>query len=296
VAGLVGCDPDEVVFTSGATEAAAVLGSLPPDVGVASLEHEHDCIYVWNRVPEEGGQRAVFAYSLANGETGLRMPQVGQPDNRTGFHLLDVVQLVGRDRFDFARSVAAWAIVSGHKLGGPKGTGALIVRKGLPFEPWLRGGGQERGRRAGTENVIGIAGFGAAALAARHDIRSGVWEGVSRLRDRLEERLADAAPDLRIYARGNLRLPNTSCLAVPGWKGETQVMQMDLAGFAVSAGAACSSGKVGPSRVMRAAWNDSALAAGAIRVSMGPTTTEGEVDAFATAWIEHYERRMKNTA
>ena len=188
------------------------------------------------------------------------------------------------------------SLVSGHKIGGPKGTGALVVRDGVDIRAHLVGGGQEMRRRSGTENVIGIAGFGAAAEAAGRDLESGAWGRVTMLRDNLEDRLAAEAPDLIVFCHDAPRLPNTSCFAIPGWKGETQVMQMDLAGFAVSAGSACSSGKVGPSRVLLAMGYDDEIAASAIRVSMGPTTSEAEVMAFADTWIEHYRRRKQRAA
>ena len=164
------------------------------------------------------------------------------------------------------------------------------------IRPLQTGGGQEQGRRAGTENVIGIAGFGAAAEAAKRDLEAGVWEGVEAIRNRLEDRLASAAPDLIVFGKEAPRLPNTSCFAIPGWKGETQVMQMDLAGFAVSAGSACSSAKVEKaSRVLRAMGFDEITASSAIRVSIGPTTTEAEVMGFADAWEAAY-RRWRNKA
>jgi cysteine desulfurase len=151
-------------------------------------------------------------------------------------------------------------------------------------------------RRSGTENLVGIAGFGAAAEAAQRDLEVGVWEPVAKLRDDLEARLEDAAPDLVIVGRDVPRLPNSSYFAAPGWQGETQVMQMDLAGFAISAGSACSSGKVGASRVLLAMGFDEETAASAIRVSIGPTTTEAEVMGFADAWIEFYRRRRDRAA
>jgi cysteine desulfurase len=151
-------------------------------------------------------------------------------------------------------------------------------------------------RRSGTENLIGIAGFGAAAEAAQRDLEAGVWDHVAKLRDDLEARLEDAAPDLIIVGRDVPRLRNTSYFAVPGWKGETQVMQMDLAGFAVSAGSACSSGKTRASKVLLAMGFDEETAASAVRVSIGPTTTEAEVTGFADTWIEHYRRRKQRAA
>ncbi|MEO0389257.1 MAG: aminotransferase class V-fold PLP-dependent enzyme, partial [Pseudomonadota bacterium] len=155
---------------------------------------------------------------------------------------------------------------------------------------------QEMGRRAGTENVIGIAGFGAAAAAAQRDLEAGLWDRVEKLRNILEEALATAAPDTIFIGQGTQRLPNTSCIAVPGWKGETQVMQMDLAGYAISAGSACSSGKVRESRVLRAMGYDAATAASAIRVSLGPATTEAEVLGFADAWLRQLRRWRSKAA
>jgi len=185
--------------------------------------------------------------------------------------------------------------VSAHKLGGPKGCGALIIRQGIEVPAQILGGGQEMGRRSGTENVIGIAGFGAAIEAAGRDLDNGEWDRVAEMRDAMEAMLLDAAPELIVFGRDVPRLPNTSNFAIPHWKGETQVMQMDLSGFAVSAGSACSSGKVKESRVLKAMGYDSQTASSAIRVSMGPTTTQAEVTSFADVWIDHY-RRFKQRA
>ncbi|MEO1000892.1 MAG: aminotransferase class V-fold PLP-dependent enzyme, partial [Pseudomonadota bacterium] len=205
------------------------------------------------------------------------------------FHC-DATQAVSRGAYDHLGVGADFAALSAHKLGGPKGVGALLVPPDLDPVPLVPGGGQEDGWRSGTENVIGIAGFGAAAEAARQDLEARVWEPVARLRNILEETLAAAAPETIFVGKGNPRLPNTSCFITPGWKGETQVMAMDLAGFAVSAGSACSSGKVGPSRVLAAMGFDETAARSALRVSMGPATTEAEVMAFAAAWTEAYRR------
>jgi cysteine desulfurase len=175
-------------------------------------------------------------------------------------------------------------IVSAHKLGGPKGVGALVLRRGLDLAAQLRGGGQEMGRRAGTENLIGIAGFGAAAEAAARDLAAGVWDRVAELRNILDHGLSAAGIETISVGKDVARLPNTLCLVAPGWKGETQVMQMDLAGFAVSAGSACSSGRVRDSRVLRAMGFDAAAAGSAIRLSLGPEVTEAEVLRFVEAW------------
>ena len=202
----------------------------------------------------------------------------------------DQVQTFGKTPVAFNFLEIRSAILSAHKIGGPKGIGALVVADEVDITAQIKGGGQEQGRRSGTENVIGIAGFGAAAEAAQNDLDNGVWDSVRDLRDKLEARLADAAPDAIFIGQAAKRLPNTSCIAVPGWKGETQVMQMGLAGYAISAGSACSSGKVKRSRVLTAMGFDDITASSAIRVSFGPTTTEQEVMGFADAWLAQYKK------
>lgn len=304
VARLAGCDPDEVIFTSGATEAAAILAAVQPHGAVCVDDCAHDALIAHLDLTGIETGSNVLAMGLACGETG-RLMNVPERDAqgfpygayRCGSLLLDVTQAIGRVAWSFAASQAHMAILSAHKIGGPKGSGALILRDAIEIDPILRGGGQEKGRRSGTENVAGIAGFGAAAEAARQDLEAGAWDEVENLRNSLEDRLADAAPDTIFFARDTRRLANTACFAVPGWAGETQVMQMDLAGFAVSAGSACSSGKVAKaSRVLLAMGADEAAASSAIRVSMGPTTTAAEVAAFADAWIDAYRRRNARVA
>ena len=300
VADLVGCRAKEVVFTSGATEAAGVLAS-GHDVFVEPTAH--DCLIAHWRMDSgaEGGH--TLAMGLANSETGVitEPPAKGESgypygERRADWLLLDVVQAVGRVPFAFSWSGADFVIVSAHKIGGPKGVGALIVRDGLDIETLRPGGGQEMGRRSGTEDVAGIAGFGAAAKAALADQEAGVWAEVAALRDRLEARIAEAAPEVMFVGADKSRLPNTSCILTPGWKGETQVMQMDLAGFAISAGSACSSGKVKSSRVLKAMGFDETEAASAIRVSLGPATTMEEVDRFAEAWVAARARQRARAA
>ncbi|GMG83576.1 aminotransferase class V-fold PLP-dependent enzyme [Paralimibaculum aggregatum] len=304
VAALVGCEPAEIVFTSGATEGAGLLRHLPAGHAVFVEETAHDCL--WAHLDLTGVENAegghTLAMGLANSETGL-LASPGRDDGgwiwgarRAHWLFLDAVQHAGRLPLNLHALGADFAILSAHKLGGPRGCGALFVRTGLDISPLSLGGGQETGRRSGTENVIGIAGFGAAAEAARRDIASGIWADVTNLRDSLENTLAAAVPETIFVGRGSPRLPNTSCFATPGWKGETQVMAMDLAGFAVSAGSACSSGKVRESRVLRAMGHDEETARSAIRVSLGPTTTQAEVAAFADAWLAAYEKRRVRAA
>ncbi len=303
VAALVGCRPAEVVFTSGATEAACVLRSRSAWRSVHVEETAHDCLFAHRRVSETNAGDAVLAIGFANSETGV----IVEPPARTdagfafgGLHadrlLLDVVQAVGRVPFAFSWSRADFAILSAHKLGGPKGAGALIVREGTEIEALSPGGGQEMGRRSGTENVAAIAGFGAAAKAALADLDAGVWLRVEEMRDELEARIAAEAPGTIFVGKDAARLPNTSCILTSGWKGETQVMQMDLAGIAVSAGSACSSGKVRTSRVLKAMGHSETEAASAIRVSLGPLTDEADLARFAEAWLAAHQRYRRKAA
>lgn len=303
VAAAVGCDVSEVIFTSGATEAAAVLAGLPDGHAVFVEDTAHECLWAHADFSAETEAGHTLAMGLANGETGVVSDLPEKVDGRWPFGacaadwlLLDVTQAVGRVHFAFNWSGADFAILSAHKLGGPKGVGALILRSGLDIDPLLRGGGQELGRRSGTENIIGIAGFGAAIEAAMADLANDVWAEVEKLRNILENRLASGAKDTIFVGKDRPRLPNTSCFATPGWKGETQVMQMDLAGFAISAGSACSSGKVKASRVLAAMGLSDDLAGCAVRVSMGPMTTEDDINRFADAWLAAHNRMRARAA
>ncbi len=285
----LGAEGADVIFTSGTTEAAAMV---LPGRGIHCAPAEHSAIKVWCEqdlavdhdgiisVPDPG----CATLQLANNETGV-MQHLQQ-----GLASSDLTQAFGKVPFAFNWLGITAGFVSAHKLGGPKGIGALILKKGTEIEALIRGGGQEQGRRAGTENLIGIAGFAAAATAAQRELEDGTWERVAELRDGLEARILAAAPGAMIAGKGARRLPNTTCVLTSGWKGETQVMQMDLAGFAISAGSACSSGKVRASGVLQAMGYSDSDAASAIRVSLGPATTADEVNRFANAWESAYSR------
>jgi cysteine desulfurase len=198
------------------------------------------------------------------------------------------VQAAGKMALDGGALDADCVSLSAHKLGGPPGVGALVVAETVDPAPLLRGGGQEKGRRAGTENLPGIAGFGAAAAAARTELS--VYERVGWLRDRLEAEIARIIPEAVVLGAAAPRLPNTSALALPGIAAETQVIALDLDGVMVSAGAACSSGKVGPSHVLAAMRVPPEIAASTIRVSLGWSSTETDIERFLDAWTALYRR------
>ncbi len=253
------------------------------------------------------GPVALVAMSAANSETGIVLrnrevvPQGWLPDGAAGMRpysvVCDITQLAGKAPIAHWEEMRpAYMILSAHKLGGPKGVGALVTLTSDDPQALIRGGGQEMGRRSGTENVIGIAGFGAAAEAAARDLEAGSWDRVAKLRNILERTIEARIPDTIFIGRDVDRLPNTSCFIAPGWRGETQVMAMDLAGFAISAGSACSSGKVRASRVLQAMGYSEDQAACAIRVSLGPTTTEEDVLRFARTWIAGYQKHQAKAA
>ena len=314
VAALVGAQPREVIFTSGGTEANNAVLTAGWDV-IVLAGTEHDSVLV---PAERSGARAIVlpndtngvaataalggalaglgasagrvlvSLQWANNETGVLQPvaEVAAVAHRFGalFHT-DAVQAAGKVAVDFRMSGADFMTLSGHKLGGPKGVGALVVRDGLDAPRLLRGGGQERGGRAGTENVPGIVAYGAATTAAQRDLAAhgGSMRGH---RDRIEGFVGEGASGAIVIAAASERLPNTSCIAVPGKSAETLVIAFDLAGIAVSAGSACSSGKVKQSHVLTAMGLPPEIAGSAIRVSTGWNTTDVDIDAFLTAFAK----------
>ena len=229
---------------------------------------------------------------LANNETGVVQPVAEAAALAHAAGALvhsDAVQAFGKLPVRLDELGVDLLSVSAHKLGGPPGVGALIVRDGVALQPIQRGGGQELRRRSGTENLPGIAGFG-AALDVPTD-----WAAVRPLRDRLESAVLERHPATRIVGAGVPRLPNTSCLLTPGLSAEIQLIALDLAGVAVSSGSACSSGKVGPSHVLAAMGVAEADARCAIRVSLGWATTEADLDRFLEAWTKIISRHKNKT-
>jgi len=311
VAVLIGADPEGVIFVSGGTEAnqLALLGSGRERVLISAVEHssvlqaaQHaeripvsaDGIVELGRLEEllaSDPHSALVSVMLANNETGVIQPaaQVAAIAHRYGalFHC-DAVQAAGKIPVDAATIGADLISLSAHKLGGPQGIGALIICGTIEVAPIIRGGGQERGRRAGSENLPGIAGFAAVADAARHRLAD--YERVQRLRNAVEAAVLATAPEAIVIGGAAPRLPNTSAIALPGISAETQVIALDLDGVMVSAGAACSSGKVGPSHVLQAMGAAPKIAGSTIRVSLGWSTTEAEIEHFLEAWIAMYRR------
>jgi cysteine desulfurase len=312
VAALVGAAAEDVIFTSGGSEAnhLALIGAGRERVLVSAVEHDSvrlACadtetipvdvnglvdLAALARLLAADPRPALVSVMLANNETGIIQPvaEIAAMAHAYGalFHC-DAVQAAGKIPIDAAAIGADLVSLSAHKLGGPQGVGAVVADAAFDLTPLLRGGGQERNRRAGTENVPGICGFGAAAAAAMAGIA--VYQGVRGLRDGLEREVALAAPDAVVFGAAVPRLPNTSAIAMPGMTAETQVIALDLDGVMVSAGAACSSGKVRPSHVIAAMGAGPELAAATIRVSLGWSTTAAEIDQFVQAWMRLYRRR-----
>ncbi len=318
VAELVGARSPDVIFTSGGTEANAlalmsaagwasrvIIGATEHGAVAANAAASGLAAEIWpvdaKGVADLGwlerrlaglsaGERPFVALMLANNETGVIQP-VAEASALVraagGWLHVDAVQAAGKLVVNMAALGAFTLALSAHKLGGPQGVGALVHAAGTPVRPWLRGGGQESGLRAGTENVAGIVGFAAAAEAALRDLES--FHAQAAWRDSAAERLA--ASGATVVGEATDRLPNTLCVAVPGFPAQLQVMGLDLDGVMVSAGAACSSGRVKPSGVLTAMGLGD-LADCAIRASGGWTTTNEDWDRFADVWCAAYGRHL----
>jgi len=318
VAALLGpISPDGVVFVSGGTEAnhLALLGAERERVLVSDVEHDsvRQAFSRSEAIPVDGdgvvaidaldrllaadSRPALVSVMFANNETGVIQPvaEIAAIARNHGalFHC-DAVQAAGKLVLDAEEIGADLISLSAHKLGGPPGAGALVVTGGTDLMPLFRGGRQERGRRAGTENLPGICGFAAAATAALEGVA--VYDRVRALRDELEDQIAEIAPDAIVVGAAAPRLPNTSAIAMPGVAAETQVIALDLDGVMVSAGAACSSGKVGPSHVLAAMKVGTEIAKSTIRVSLGWTSSQADIAHFLRAWTALYRRHRNFTS
>lgn len=332
VAALVGAEPAHVIFTSGATEAANMV--LTPDfrmgrtalsVGrlyVSAIEHpavreggrfdrenvteipvtpagivDLDALKALLEAHDAAAGLPMVAIMLANNETGIVQPvrQAAEIVHKTGgIFVVDAVQAAGRLPLSIVELDADFMIVSAHKLAGPKGAGALVSRGEVLMPKMLiHGGGQEKGQRSGTENAAAIAGFAAAAREAGSRLEDRTT-AISRLRDGMEARMTELAGDVIIHGRDVSRLCNTTFFSLPGLKSETGQIAFDLEGIAISAGSACSSGKVGASHVLTAMGFDTGL--GALRVSLGSTTSEADVECFLEAFGRIAGRRRQGNA
>jgi cysteine desulfurase len=325
VAGAVGTLPRNVVFTSGGTEANALAltpglrrGSGLPVERLLVSAIEHTSVLAGGRFPTEAmgtigvtragvldldrlrtkveaGPPALVSVMLANNETGAVQPAAEAAEivhAAGGLMHVDAIQALGKISFDIKALNADLVTVSGHKIGGPKGVGAVALAEGVRgLEPWLRGGGQELGHRAGTENVAGIVGFGAAAKAAM-GVRESDAIRLESLRNRLERGLRETTGAI-VFSGDVPRLPNTTLFTVPGLKAETAVIGFDLEGIAVSSGSACSSGKVQPSHVLKAMGYGANTAQGAVRLSLGWSTSEADIDRCLEAWRKLTDTLLK---
>jgi cysteine desulfurase len=330
VAGLVGAEQKNVTFTSGATEANML--ALTPALEVGGRKEPRDRLFVSavehpsvrsggrfaaDQVEElpvaadgmldlealerkiVSAERPLVSVMLANNETGVIQPIRAIADivhAANGLLHVDAVQGAGRIACDMTALGADLVSLSSHKIGGPQGAGALVRRGDIHItEPLIRGGGQERSLRAGTENVAAIAGFGAAAATAGATREQDVPR-MAALRDRLEAEIASATPQAVIFGQGAPRLPNTTLVALPGIKAETAIISFDLNGIAVSSGAACSSGKVQASHVLAAMGGEPELARGAVRISLGWSTTERDLEKLLSAWMRVASSLLKRRA
>ncbi len=315
VAALAGCRTRDVTFCSGGTEAnnAVIRGAGAASVIVSAIEHDSGlaaaklvgvpmfvCGVDGDGLVNLDELRALLADApapalvsvmFANNETGVIQPMqaVAQIAHEFGARLhTDAVQAAGKINVDFPMLGADYLTLSSHKIGGPQGVGAIITAPTAPLAPLIAGGGQELGRRSGTENVAGIAGFGVAALEAMDDL--GEAPRIAAMRDRFEAAVSDHTNTAFIIGRAAPRTPNTACVAMPGVKGETQVMHFDLNGICLSSGSACSSGKVKASHVLSAMGYDEKTANASIRVSLGRMTQDSDIDALVAAWKSLYDR------
>jgi cysteine desulfurase len=312
VAGLAGSRASDVVFTSGGTEANNIV--LRQYRHIITTKTEHDSIRVAHTnssfvkilpngqvdcddlrrhamaLPETERSTSLISIMAANNETGVLQPldDIAEIAAKAGIMLhSDMVQYFGKHCMDFSSSGIGYASISAHKIGGPAGIGALLIGPGCALSSLLKGGGQERGRRSGTENLIGIVGFGAAATAAKGD--NVHYAEMAGWRDAFEDRVMSALPSVRIFGKLAPRLGNTSCIAAGPKMAETMIMAFDIAGVAVSAGAACSSGKVQSSHVLQA-MGVGEEAAHAIRVSGGWATKQADFETVAEVFVRLYKQ------
>ena len=322
IAVSLGVLPAMVIFTGVGTEANnhAIKGAPVERLIISAIEHS--CVLEAARatgkpleiIPvsgegivdldalekalERGRGRALVSIMLANNETGAIQPvrKATEIAHEHGALIhTDAVQAFGKQPVNFALLGVDMMTLSAHKIGGPQGVGALIIRDGVKLEKLMHGGGQELGRRGGTENVAGIAGFAAAARAACEAINEKESE-IRVLRDSFESQLQGVSPDVTIFSRNVARLDNTSYFAVPGITAQTALISLDLDGVSVSSGSACSSGKVSGSAVLAAMGVEENLRNCALRISFGWNSTKQDTEQFIASWRKLVERHNKTAA
>tara|TARA_B100000315_G_scaffold143783_1_gene132809 strand:+ start:2472 stop:3596 length:1125 start_codon:yes stop_codon:yes gene_type:complete len=315
VAELVGASPAQIVFTGSGTEANNLVlsGTASRHILASAVEHDSvlaaadnieqmpvdgdgviDVAALAARLSDLDGQ-ALVSVMLANNETGVIEPvaEIARIAKEHGALVhTDAVQALGKINVDWTDLGVDFMSLSAHKIGGPQGVGALVINEEIPLQSLIKGGGQERSRRAGTENVPGIVGFGAAAKLAATNLDE--IEEIKTLRDHLESGIRTIAPDTVVFGESVDRLPNTTCLSMPNVSSETQVMKFDLTGIMVSAGSACSSGKVQASHVLKAMDVVEEFASTAIRISLGHGNTMDEVEHFVSQWRKMYAQANPN--
>ncbi|NOZ41810.1 MAG: cysteine desulfurase [Alphaproteobacteria bacterium] len=318
IARVVNCRPEQIIFTSGGTEAnnIAIMAAKMDHIIIAATEHdsilhmaEHfrgrldilavdDKGYVsadeLKKLLTKASGKILVSIMLANNETGViqDIRTLAAIAHNAGalFHS-DAVQALGKIPVDFQDSGVDMMSFSAHKISGPQGVGLLVASEDIPIHALFAGGGQEKGRRAGTENLAGIAGFAKAVSLLAQNLQTMTIN--KKFRDRIEQEISHHAAEVVFYGAQSNRLPNTTTILMPGVASETQVMAFDLDGICVSSGAACSSGKVKPSHVVSAMGASRDQALSTIRVSLGWTTTEDDINRFIAAWIKLYERKRK---
>ena len=316
VAALVGADPANIVFTGSGTETnnQALRASGRRRLIVSAIEHESvlqvsgDVIVcpvlaqgtldldALERLLTQSDEPAMVAIMAANNETGILQPvtEAAALAHRHGALLhCDAVQAAGKVPVDLTELGADFLALSAHKIGGPQGVGALICRDRQSIARFIHGGGQEGGLRAGTENVPGIIGYGVAAESARAGLEQ--FTELAVLRDGLERRVREIEPTVTIFGADLPRLPNTSKFSTPGLSSEVQVMGLDLAGTAISAGSACSAGRVEMPYVLEAMGVPEDIATSAVRVSLGWTTIAADIDGFIDGWSALRTRHLART-
>lgn len=314
IATLTGVQPMQVIFNAGATEGnntilsgfanrRVLVGATEHPSGLAPCAHAETIpvtkdglidLNALEKIINTGEAPALVSVQLVNSETGVIQPikDIAALVKKSGALMhTDAVQAAGRITLDFKDLGVDYMSLSAHKMAGPQGAGAIIFREGLHVPNLMKGGGQERRQRAGTENVAAIAGFGMAAKIARDELTA--YQKIGALRDRLESALKQECPDITIYGENAPRVVNTANIGLPGVPAETQLMAMDLAGVAVSSGSACSSGAFKASHVLAAMGADENAAKSALRFSLGWATTDADIDRAIAAWIDMAKRAKK---